>query len=846
MGKDVVAMIGPQSSVIAHVISHVVNELHIPLVSFAATDPTLSSLQYPYFLRTTQSDLYQMNAIADVIEHYGWKQIIAIFVDNDYGRNGVAALGDALAKKRSTISFKAALRPGAGSDEIKDLLANVNRMESRVYVLHVNPDSGLNIFSNAYYLHMMENGYVWITTDWLTTNLDSSSLSNPDTHSLIQGVVSLRQYTPGSSAKRRFMSRWSDLLRNEKADTGLTSYALYAYDTVWLVARAIDEYLHSGGSVSFANDPRIKNVNGSTLNVSSLKIFNGGPKLRDILLKMNFSGLTGPFQFNAERSLIHPAFEIINIGGTGSRRVGFWSNYSGLSVVTPEILYQKPLNISTSGQQLYSVVWPGQTTDTPRGWVFPNNGKPLRIGIPNRMSYTDFVSVKGSGKPEGFCIDVFDAAVNLLPYAVPHTFIPFGNGIKNPSYDELVRKVALDDFDAAVGDISIVTNRTRIVDFTQPFVESGLLIVAPVRKRSSSAWAFLKPFTLEMWFVTGTFFLIVGAVIWILEHRINTEFRGPPSKQLVTIFWFSFSTMFFAHRENTSSTLGRMVLIIWLFVVLIINSSYTASLTSILTVQQLSSRIEGIDSLISSNDPIGYQTGSFARDYLTEELNIAAWRLKPLNTPEEFADALERGPRNGGVVAIIDESPYIELLLSSNCKFQVVGQEFTKSGWGFAFQRDSPLAIDMSTALLTLSENGELQRLHDKWLTRRGCNTQTTQVEPSKLGLESFWGLFLICGVACGLALFLFLVRLACQYRKYGPEIVRPVSSAPGSEPQRPIHGCMGGMMKIFDWKEEEFKSFKEQVKRTKSERHSRETSFQSQNSFDQQPETPVQSMVML
>jgi ionotropic glutamate receptor len=54
------------------------------------------------------------------------------------------------------------------------------------------------------------------------------------------------------------------------------------------------------------------------------------------------------------------------------------------------------------------------------------------------------------------------------------------------------------------------------------------------------------------------------------------------------------------------STLGRLVVIIWLFVVLIVTSSYTASLTSILTVEKLSSPIKGIESLIMSNDRIGY------------------------------------------------------------------------------------------------------------------------------------------------------------------------------------------------------------------------------------------------
>lgn len=91
-----------------------------------------------------------------------------------------------------------------------------------------------------------------------------------------------------------------------------------------------------------------------------------------------------------------------------------------------------------------------------------------------------------------------------------------------------------------MGDITIVTNRTRIVDFTQPYMESGLVVVAPVRKVKSSAWAFLKPFTLQMWIVTGSFFLLVGFAVWILEHRINSEFRGPPSQQFMTILWLVF------------------------------------------------------------------------------------------------------------------------------------------------------------------------------------------------------------------------------------------------------------------------------------------------------------------
>ncbi|PHT61727.1 hypothetical protein T459_34410 [Capsicum annuum] len=265
---------------------------------------------------------------------------------------------------------------------------------------------------------------------------------------------------------------------------------------------------------------------------------------------------------------------------------------------------------SSSTQRLDQVIWPGKTTKRPRGWVFPENGRPLRIGVPRRVSYRAFVSEEeGSGVVHGYCIDVFLAALKL-------------------------------------GDIAIVTNRTKISDFSQPYIDSGLVLVVLVKKIRSIAWAFLRPFTPLAWGVIAAFCLIVGTVVWILEHKFNDEFHGPPKKQVVTILWFSFSTIFGA----------------------------PTSLTSFLTVQQLSSSIQGIESLVTSNEAIGYQ----------------------------------------------------------------------------AFRRDSPLAIDMSRAILQLSEKGELEN-----------------ADSEQLQLKSFWGLFLICGVAGCFALLVYFCSMLHQFRRH-------------------------------------------------------------------------------
>ncbi|XP_010440065.1 PREDICTED: glutamate receptor 3.2 [Camelina sativa] len=72
METDAVAIIGPQTSIMAHVLSHLANDLNVPMLSFTAFDPSLSPLQFPFFVYTAPSDLFLMRAIAEMISYYGW------------------------------------------------------------------------------------------------------------------------------------------------------------------------------------------------------------------------------------------------------------------------------------------------------------------------------------------------------------------------------------------------------------------------------------------------------------------------------------------------------------------------------------------------------------------------------------------------------------------------------------------------------------------------------------------------------------------------------------------------------------------------------------------------------
>jgi ionotropic glutamate receptor len=92
------------------------------------------------------------------------------------------------------------------------------------------------------------------------------------------------------------------------------------------------------------------------------------------------------------------------------------------------------------------VIWPGGGTAVPRGWVVPKNGRPLTIGVPNKVGYQEFVGISTDSNNQttytGYCIDVFEKALALLPYAVSYNFVTFGNGSITPNYDDLVEQVA--------------------------------------------------------------------------------------------------------------------------------------------------------------------------------------------------------------------------------------------------------------------------------------------------------------------------------------------------------------------------------------------------------------------
>jgi hypothetical protein len=105
-----------------------------------------------------------------------------------------------------------------------------------------------------------------------------------------------------------------------------------------------------------------------------------------------------------------------------------------------------------------------------------------------------------------------------------------------------------------VGDVTITASRMAVTDFTMPFSESGWsMVVATKKDMGSNMWIFVHPLSTELWLTSFAFFIFTGFVVWVIEHRINTEFRGTPWQQFGLIFYFAFSTLSFSHSRNLAN-----------------------------------------------------------------------------------------------------------------------------------------------------------------------------------------------------------------------------------------------------------------------------------------------------
>ncbi|KAF7830620.1 glutamate receptor 2.7-like [Senna tora] len=625
-----------------------------------------------------------LQCIAGIVEQFRWRKVTAIYEHNHgfFSNSDILThLSYYLRSVHSEIdhhvafpSLTSLLDPKA---TIEAELTRLKNKSNRVFlVIQSSLEFSILLFERAKDMGLMEKGSVWIIADDVASHLDS--LDSSVTFNM-QGVVGCKtNFVEISDTFKRFklvFRRKFGLEYPEEENPHPSVFALRAYDAIWVVAHAL---------------------NKSQGNISSLSAH---------IMATNLVGLSGKLSFKDRKLMeLAPTYKVVNVIGRSYKELAYWSEASGLS-------------------ENLAVYWPGGSEAIPKGWVYSSEEKPLKIGFPAKDPCPQFVNVSYDLRQSktyitGFSINVFRAVVKHLPYHLPYELVAF-----NGTYDELVEQVNKKVLDAAVGDIQIIDNRYANAEFSHPYLESGIWMIARVKPdRSKETWMFMDAFTKEMWLLMAMMHMLIGFAIWFIESEDNPELRG-----FRAMLWFFVTILFFVDREPVRSNLARIVLAPWLFAILIVSASFTASLSSMMTVSQLEPSVPDVQTLLRTNAVVGCNKKTFLVDYLIKEHKFKAENIRGFDSIADFPKAFE----NKEIKAAFTISPHAR-----------------------AFPKGSPMAYDISRAVLKAIESGEVERLERDMLSNTDCGVSesNSKIQDEQLGPRPFFGLFYISGGIASLA----------------------------------------------------------------------------------------------
>lgn len=255
--------------------------------------------------------------------------------------------------------------------------------------------------------------------------------------------------------------------------------------------------------------------------------------------------------------------------------------------------------------------------------------------------------------------------------------------------DDMLRGVADGRYQVAVAALTVTSEREQIVDFTHPFHTTGLAIaVSSVRDpywQGVIGTVFSLAF-LRLIAVLASIQLVVGATVWLLERRSNTEqFPRDITRGVPTGFWWATVTMTTVGYGDKApkSLLGRSVALLWMLASMVILASVTATIASALTIERLDARIRGPEDL--HRFEVGVITNTTGERYLTEQ--------KAVTHNYANIDAALAALTNGEIDALVWDAPLLRSVIADNpdLPIELVPGVFQRQDYAIAVGEGSEL-----------------------------------------------------------------------------------------------------------------------------------------------------------
>ncbi|XP_043945012.1 glutamate receptor ionotropic, NMDA 2A [Protopterus annectens] len=386
---------------------------------------------------------------------------------------------------------------------------------------------------------------------------------------------------------------------------------------------------------------------------------------------------------------------------------------------------------------------------------------------------------------KGFCIDILKKLARTVKFTYDLYLVTNGkhgkkiNNVWNGMIGEVVYKRAA----MAVGSLTINEERSEVVDFSVPFVETGISVMVSRSNGTVSPSAFLEPFSASVWVMMFVMLLIVSAVaVFVFEYfspvgynRCLAKGKAPhgPSFTIGKAIWLLWGLVFnnSVPVQNPKGTTSKIMVSVWAFFAVIFLASYTANLAAFMIQEEFVDQVTGLSDKkfqrpYDYSPPFRFGTvpnGSTERNIRNNYPDMHQYMVK--YNQKGVLDALV-SLKSGKLDAFIYDAAVLNYMAGRDegCKLVTIGSGyiFATTGYGIALQKGSPWKRQIDLALLQFVGDGEMEELEAQWLTGI-CHNEKNEVMSSQLDIDNMAGVFYMLAAAMALSLITFV----CEHLFY-------------------------------------------------------------------------------
>ncbi|KAK1329991.1 LOW QUALITY PROTEIN: hypothetical protein QTO34_010175 [Cnephaeus nilssonii] len=329
---------------------------------------------------------------------------------------------------------------------------------------------------------------------------------------------------------------------------------------------------------------------------------------------MNITWDNRDYSFNEEGFLVNPSLVVISLTkdrtwevvGTWEQQAlrlkyPLWSRYGRFLQPVDDTQH---LTVATLEERPFVIVEPAD----------PISGTCIRDSVPCRSQLNRTHSPPPDApRPEkrcckGFCIDILKRLAQTIGFSYDLYLVTNGKHGKKIDgvWNGMIGEVFYQRADMAIGSLTINEERSEIVDFSVPFVETGISVMVARSNGTVSPSAFLEPYSPAVWVMMFVMCLTVVAVtVFIFEYLSPVGYNRSlatgkrPGGSTFTIgksIWLLWALVFnnSVPVENPRGTTSKIMVLVWAFFAVIFLASYTANLAAFMIQEEYVDTVSGL------------------------------------------------------------------------------------------------------------------------------------------------------------------------------------------------------------------------------------------------------------